>query len=183
MTAMGNRKGELVSMHPIGSRMRLEFLIPSRGLFGYKSQMLTDTRGEGIMSSVFHEYQPYKGDISSRTFGSLIAYETGDAITYGLFNAQGRGRLLVRAGDPVYMGISGKRSMIEAASPVMCFCSQRMARGSYPALRATLITLGLSAIKMPFSGSMRLRNCASVSVAKISTPGCCKEVISMIAII
>ena len=105
MTAMGNRKGELVSMHPIGSRMRLEFLIPSRGLFGYKSQMLTDTRGEGIMSSVFHEYQPYKGDISSRTFGSLIAYETGDAITYGLFNAQGRGRLLVRAGDPVYMGM------------------------------------------------------------------------------
>jgi len=57
------------------------------------------------MSSVFHEYQPYKGDISSRTFGSLIAYETGDAITYGLFNAQGRGRLLVRAGDPVYMGM------------------------------------------------------------------------------
>ena len=105
MTALGNRKGELINMHPIGSRMRLEFLVPSRGLFGYKSQMLTDTRGEGVMSSVFHEYQPYKGTIESRNFGSLIAYETGEAITYGLFNAQGRGRLLVRAGDPVYMGM------------------------------------------------------------------------------
>ena len=105
MTSMGNKKGELLSMHPIGSRMRLEFLVPSRGLFGYKSQMLTDTRGEGIMSSVFFEYQPYKGEIPSRNSGSLISFETGEAITYGLFNAQGRGRLLVRPGDKVYMGM------------------------------------------------------------------------------
>lgn len=105
MTGLGNRKGELVEMRPIGTRMRLEFLIPSRGLFGYKSQMLTNTRGEGVMSSVFYEYQPYKGTIESRTFGSLIAYETGEAITYGLFNAQSRGRLLIRPGDPVYMGM------------------------------------------------------------------------------
>ncbi|MBQ8430909.1 MAG: translational GTPase TypA, partial [Clostridia bacterium] len=103
MTSMGNKKGELLSMHPIGSRMRLEFLVPSRGLFGYKSQMLTDTRGEGIMSSVFFEYQPYKGEIPSRNSGSLISFETGEAITYGLFNAQGRGRLLVRPGDKVYI--------------------------------------------------------------------------------
>lgn len=105
MMTMGNKKGELIYMHPIGSRMRLEFYVPSRGLFGYKSQMLTDTRGEGIMSSVFYEYQPYKGEIESRNFGSLISFETGEAITYGLFNAQGRGRLLVRPGDKVYEGM------------------------------------------------------------------------------
>lgn len=104
MSTMGTKKGELLSMSPIGSRMRLQFLIPSRGLFGYKSQMLTDTRGEGVMSSIFDSYQPYKGEIEGRSFGSLISYETGDAITYGLFNAQGRGRLLVTAGDKVYMG-------------------------------------------------------------------------------
>ena len=104
MMSMGIKKGELLDMTPIGSRMRLQFLVPSRGLFGYKSQMLTDTRGEGVMSSVFHSYEPYKGEIESRNFGSLISYETGEAITYGLFNAQGRGRLLVTAGDKVYMG-------------------------------------------------------------------------------
>lgn len=104
MMSMGIKKGELISMSPIGSRMRLQFLVPSRGLFGYKSQMLTDTRGEGVMSFVFDSYQPYKGDIESRNFGSLISYETGEAITYGLFNAQGRGRLLVGPGDKVYLG-------------------------------------------------------------------------------
>ena len=104
MQSMGVKKGELLDMSPIGSRMRLQFLVPSRGLFGYKSQMLTDTRGEGVMSSVFYDYEPYKGDIEGRNFGSLISYETGEAVTYGLFNAQGRGRLLVKPGDKVYMG-------------------------------------------------------------------------------
>ena len=104
MQTMGIKKGELIDMTPMGSRMRLQFLVPSRGLFGYKSQMLTDTRGEGVMSSVFDSYQPYKGEMEGRNFGSLISYETGEAITYGLFNAQGRGRLLVTAGDKVYMG-------------------------------------------------------------------------------
>ncbi len=104
MMSMGIKKGELLDMSPIGSRMRLQFLVPSRGLFGYKSQMLTDTRGEGVMSSIFHSYEPYKGEIETRNFGSLISHETGDAVTYGLFNAQGRGRLLVTAGDRVYMG-------------------------------------------------------------------------------
>ena len=104
MQSMGTKKGELLDMSPIGSRMRLQFLVPSRGLFGYKSQMLTDTRGEGVMSSVFDSYQPYKGEIEGRTFGSLISYETGEAVTYGLFNAQGRGRLLVKPGEKVYMG-------------------------------------------------------------------------------
>ena len=104
MQSMGIKKGELISMTPMGSRMRLQFKVPSRGLFGYKSQLLTDTKGEGVMSSVFDAYEPYKGEIEGRNFGSLISYETGEAITYGLFNAQGRGRLLVRPGDRVYMG-------------------------------------------------------------------------------
>lgn len=104
MMSMGVKKGELLDMSPIGSRMRLQFLVPSRGLFGYKSQLLTDTRGEGVMSSIFDSYQPYKGEIEGRKFGSLISYETGEAITYGLFNAQGRGRLLVKAGEKVYLG-------------------------------------------------------------------------------
>ncbi len=104
MQSMGVKRGELIDMSPIGSRIRLQFYVPSRGLFGYKSQMLTDTKGEGVLSSVFDSYQPYKGDIEGRATGSLISYETGEAITYGLFNAQGRGRLLVRPGDKVYMG-------------------------------------------------------------------------------
>ena len=105
MQSMGVKKGELIDMNQIGeTRMRLQFYVPSRGLFGYKSQLLTDTRGEGIISSVFDSYQPYKGDIEGRNFGSLISYETGDAVTYGLFNAQGRGRLLVGAGEKVYLG-------------------------------------------------------------------------------
>ena len=105
MQSMGEKKGELIDMHQTGeTRMRLNFYVPSRGLFGYKSQLLTDTRGEGVINSIFDSYQPYKGDIEGRNFGSLISYETGDAVTYGLFNAQGRGRLLVGAGEKVYLG-------------------------------------------------------------------------------
>ena len=103
--SMGERKGELLHMNAMGSRMRLEFLVPSRGLFGYKSEFLTDTKGEGVMSSVFFEYQPYKGESSRRTTGSLVAFETGEAVTYGLFNAQGRGTLFITPGTPVYEGM------------------------------------------------------------------------------
>ena len=103
--SMGNRKGELMHMSAIGTRTRLEFLIPARGLFGYKSEFLTSTKGEGVMSSVFYEYQPYKGDLSRRNTGSLVAFETGEAVTYGLFNAQGRGALFIGAGTPVYEGM------------------------------------------------------------------------------
>ena len=105
MEAMGNRKGELVTMHPHGARMRIEFLIPSRGLFGYKSEFLTSTKGEGIMSGVFDSYQPYKGEIVRRAQGSLVSFETGESITYGLFNAQDRGSLFIGAGVPVYEGM------------------------------------------------------------------------------
>ncbi|MBQ5332827.1 MAG: translational GTPase TypA, partial [Oscillospiraceae bacterium] len=111
MEKMGTRKGELQSMHPQGSRMRLEFIIPARGLFGYKSEFLTDTKGEGVMSSVFDSYQPYKGDIPRRNTGSLISFETGEAVTYGLYNAQERGSLFIGAGTPVYEG------MVVGASP------------------------------------------------------------------
>ena len=105
MQSMGEKKGELIDMHQTSeTRMRLNFYVPSRGLFGYKSQLLTDTRGEGVINSIFDSYQPYKGDIEGRNFGSLISYETGEAVTYGLFNAQGRGRLLVGAGEKVYLG-------------------------------------------------------------------------------
>lgn len=111
MEKMGTRKAEMLEMHPQGSRMKLEFLIPSRGLFGYKSEFLTDTKGEGIMSSVFDSYQPYKGEIPRRNSGSLVSFETGEAVTYGLYNAQERGQLFISAGTPVYEG------MIVGASP------------------------------------------------------------------
>lgn len=105
MEKMGPRKGELIQMAPQGSRMRLEYLIPSRGLFGYRNEFLTDTHGEGILNAVFSEYQPYKGEINSRQYGSLIAFETGESITYGLYNAQERGTLFIGAGVPVYEGM------------------------------------------------------------------------------
>lgn len=105
MEKMGVRKGELQHMEPQGSRMRLEFLIPARGLFGYRSEFLTDTRGEGIMSSVFHSYEPFKGDIPTRSVGSLVAFEAGEAVTYGLFNAQERGTLFIDPGCQVYAGM------------------------------------------------------------------------------
>ena len=102
---MGRRKGVLLSMAPMGNRYRLEFLVPSRGLFGYRSEFLTDTRGEGIMSSVLETYAPMKGEIERRLTGSLIAFESGEACTYGLFNAQERGALFIGAGTPVYAGM------------------------------------------------------------------------------
>ncbi len=105
MEKLGGRKAELQEMHPQGNRMRLEFLIPSRGLFGYKSEFLTDTKGEGIMSAVFEKYEPFKGEIPRRSVGSLISYETGEAVTYGLYNAQERGNLFIPAGTPVYEGM------------------------------------------------------------------------------
>ena len=104
-SAMGNRKGVLLQMTAIGNRMRLEFTVPSRGLFGYKSEFLTDTKGQGLMNTIFYAYEPYKGDMQRRNTGSLVAFETGEAVTYGLFNAQGRGTLFVTPGTPVYQGM------------------------------------------------------------------------------
>ena len=105
MSKMGTRKGELVDMTPHGSRIKMNFKVPARGMFGYQSELMTDTKGEGVMSSVFDGYEPYKGEINRREFGSLVAHEDGESIVYGLFNAQERGTLFIGAGVPVYGGM------------------------------------------------------------------------------
>ncbi|MBR2781631.1 MAG: translational GTPase TypA [Eubacteriaceae bacterium] len=102
---LSSRKADLTRMDNMGSRTRLEFLIPTRGLFGYRNEFLTDTRGEGIMASVFDSYSQYKGEIARRTNGSLVAFETGEAVAYGLFNAQDRGNLFIAPGTKVYEGM------------------------------------------------------------------------------
>jgi len=139
MEKMGTRKGELQSMTPQGSRMKLEFIIPARGLFGYRSEFMTDTRGEGIMSSVFYGYGEYKGDITRRSTGSLISFESGESITYGLFNAQDRGVLFIGAGVPVYggmvVGVSPKSEDIVVNVCKKKHVSNMRASGSDEALR------------------------------------------------
>jgi GTP-binding protein len=136
---LGRRKAEMLSMTPQGSRTKLEFLIPSRSLFGYRSEFLTDTKGEGIMGSVFDSYQDYKGEIPRRSTGSLIAFETGDSITYGLYNAQERGELFIGAGVPVYEGmIVGVSPRSEDLAVNVCkkkHVSNMRASGSDEALR------------------------------------------------
>ena len=136
---LGSRKGEFLEMTPVGNRIKMEFLVPSRGLFGYRNEFLTDTKGEGIMASVFDSYAPYKGDISRRGMGSLISTETGDSITYGLFNAQERGVLFIGPNVGVYegmvVGISPKQEDI-----VVNVCKKKQltntrAAGSDDALR------------------------------------------------
>ncbi len=105
MEKLGSRKGEFLQMNPIGGRMKLEYRIPTRGLFGYRSEFLTDTRGEGIMASVFDSYAPAKGELKRRSTGSLVAFETGEAVAYGLWNAQDRGTLFITPGTAVYEGM------------------------------------------------------------------------------
>lgn len=102
---LNRRKGELLEMTPSGNRMKIQFLVPSRGLFGYRNDFLTDTHGEGIMNSIFARYEPFKGGISRRANGALVAHETGEAVPYGLFNAQERGTLFIPAGTSVYAGM------------------------------------------------------------------------------
>lgn len=105
MEKMGRRQGELLNMTPFNKRIKLEFLVPERGLIGYRNGFLTDTRGEGIMNSVFERYAPVKKAIPTRQNGALVAYETGEAVTYGLYNAQERGVLFIDPGTPVYAGM------------------------------------------------------------------------------
>lgn len=105
MEKMGERKGELIQMTPQGERMKLEYLIPSRGLLGYRNEFLTDTRGEGIMSSVFDSYQPSKGEITRRHSGSLVSFDTGEAVGYGIFKVQDRGTMFITPGTQVYEGM------------------------------------------------------------------------------
>lgn len=105
MEDMGRRQGELVNMNPMGTRTKLEFTIPSRGLLGYRNAFMTETRGEGIMNGTFIGYEPLKGSVPRRPYGALVAWETGEAVTYGLYNAQGRGQLFIDPGTPVYAGM------------------------------------------------------------------------------
>lgn len=105
INVLGARKANLLTMSNLGSRTRLEFLIPARGLFGYKNQFLTDTKGEGILSNIFHGYEEYKGNIERKFVGDLIAFEEGECVQYGLYNVQERGRLIVVPGDKVYAGM------------------------------------------------------------------------------
>ena len=105
MTALGARKAILMNMQMMNSRSRIEFRMPSRGLFGYRNQFLTDTHGEGIINQIFDGYDVWAGMIANRSTGSLVSFETGEAVTYGLFNAQQRGTLLVGAGEKVYEGM------------------------------------------------------------------------------
>jgi len=103
---LGSRKGELNFMNPSkGGYTRLIFSIPARGLIGYRSEFLTDTKGTGIINTVFDDYQPYKGEIPMRSYGSLVAFETGEAVPYGLYNAQERGSLFIAPGTKVYAGM------------------------------------------------------------------------------
>lgn len=139
MEKIGSRKGDLLEMNPVGERMKLEFLVPARGLFGYRNEFLTDTKGEGIMASIFDSYAPMKGEIQRRSTGSLVAFETGDAVTYGLFNAQERGFLFIGPGTPVYAGmIVGETPKAEDISVNVCKKKQltnMRASGSDDALR------------------------------------------------
>ena len=106
MEKMGPRKGEMVNMtSAVNGYTRLEFSIPARGLIGFRNEFMTDTKGNGIMNHVFEGYAPYKGEIESRSRGSIVSFEQGDAIAYGLFNAQERGRLFITPGTPVYQGM------------------------------------------------------------------------------
>jgi len=136
---LGQRKAEMVEMTPVGERMKVEFLIPARGLFGYRNDFMTDTKGEGIMASVFDSYAPFKGEIQRRSMGSLICSETGESITYGLYNAQERGVLFIGAGIKVYEGmVIGQASRNEDITVNACKKKQltnTRASGSDDALR------------------------------------------------
>ena len=136
---IGSRKGDLLEMTPVGTRMKIEFLVPARGLFGYRNEFLTDTRGEGIMASVFDSYAPYKGELSRRNSGSLIAFESGESVTYGLWAAQERGALFIGPGVPVYGGmVVGETPKSEDITVNVCRKKQltnMRASGSDEALR------------------------------------------------
>ena len=139
---LGQRKGELQNMTPItGGYTRLEFSIPARGLIGYRGEFMTDTKGNGIINTIFDEYAPYKGDIQYRKQGSLIAFESGESITYGLYNAQERGTLFIGAGEKVYAGmIVGQNGKPEDVEINVCKKKQltnTRASGSDEALRLT----------------------------------------------
>ena len=139
---LGQRKGELRNMNAgSGSYTRMEFSIPARGLIGYRGEFLTDTKGNGIMNTLFDGYAPYKGDIQYRKQGSLISFETGESVTYGLYNAQERGTLFIGAGEKVYSGMvigqNGKTDDIEVNVCKTKHLTNTRSSGADDALRLT----------------------------------------------
>ncbi len=139
---LGSRKGEMTNMYPSkGGYTRLEFIIPARGLIGYRNEFLTDTKGNGILNSIFEGYEPYKGEIPIRSQGSLVAFESGEAITYGLYNAQERGNLFIGAGVKVYEGmIVGRNARVDDMDINVCKKKQltnTRSSGSDDSLRLT----------------------------------------------
>lgn len=142
MEKLGARKSEMANMHSAAQGyMRLEFTIPARGLIGYRSEIMTDTKGNGIMNHIFHGFEPYKGDIGGRQRGSMIAWEDGEAVTYGLYNAQERGSLFIVPGTKVYEGmIVGENARSEDIVINVCkkkHVTNMRASGSDEALRLT----------------------------------------------
>ena len=140
MQKLGARKGELQQMAPLGAtRMRIEFRIPSRGLFGYRNEFLTDTHGEGVLNTIFDGYDTWRGELPARSTGSLVSFETGVAVTYGLFNAQQRGTLIIEPGENVYEGmVIGYTASGEDMSVNVCktkHLTNTRASGSDDALR------------------------------------------------
>ncbi|MPN19607.1 GTP-binding protein TypA/BipA [bioreactor metagenome] len=144
MEKLGPRKAEMVNMtSAVNGYTRLEFKIPARGLIGFRNEFMTDTKGNGIMNHVFDSFEPYKGDIAERSRGSLTVFETGTAITYGLFNAQERGTLFIGPGTDVYAGmIAGQCSRAEDIDVNVCkkkHLSNTRSSGSDDALKLTPI--------------------------------------------
>ena len=137
---LGSRKAEMIDMNTISeSTVRLVFRIPARGLMGYRSQLMTDTKGNGVMSHLFYAYEPFKGPIEERKTGSLIAHETGETTGYGLFNTQDRGKMFLGPGIPVYEGqIVGECARAEDIVVNVCkkkHVTNMRASGSDEALR------------------------------------------------
>ena len=146
MEKLGSRKAEMTDMHPAGQGYtRLEFKIPARGIIGYRGELLTDTKGNGVMNHYLEGYEPYKGDIPVRQRGSLVAWETGESVTYGLFNAQDRGRLFIGPNVRVYEGmVVGENARLEDITINVCKRKQMTntrAAGSDEALRLTPATV------------------------------------------
>jgi GTP-binding protein len=142
MEKLGSRKAEMTNMHTNSDGyIRLEFKIPSRGLIGYRSQFMTDTKGNGIMHHVIYGFEPYKGDVPERTRGSLVASETGETSSYGLYNAQERGELFVGSGLQVYEGmVVGENAKSDDIDVNVCkkkHVTNMRASGSDEALRLT----------------------------------------------
>lgn len=142
ISKLQQRKGELLGMNSIaGGYTRLEFKIPSRGLIGYRGEFMTDTKGNGILNTIFDGYGPYKGDLMYRKQGSLIAFEAGEAITYGLYNAQERGTLFISPGEKVYAGMvvgqTGKPEDVEINVCKKKQLTNTRSSGSDEALRLT----------------------------------------------